>query len=651
MDTLKEEAGQIKVNLENELTTLHQQVQHFADQLRDTKLEYATVLKEYGDTQSYLYCNTDILDNVNHTYTELKENVHHIQNEYQELLRENIQKKEIMKDLSQKFDMLNTNHVEELKDIETGMIDTISNGVDPLIKELEQFKKHMTEYLICKEKAPEVQVEGLSKALEQFLWQLGTEVENVSDLRSQLEKKKEECSVVSAKADSLQEEAIKLQADTQAKEENLNQMINDRDVKINEMEIYQAGLLDSLTEKETALEFCSHTEDIMLNALQEKEERNSNLDKTLRELAKQTDIERSLVSNLQSRLEELSSDSNTQHQDCAISVKAIDEENKSFLKEHGAFSKVLVTKVKEKLYDILEKEVNLAGDRSVKEKKLKELSSCQAELLSSLRDKEEDLDSVSSALFCSTANLEYWKSKSSDVSSVYIDINAQLQRETSLVKELESKIYELSSFGSHEKSEYDNKTSESPILVKNFLVDFQTHKGETIKKFREFISSAVDKESKLLEGIKSKNDLLEEKSAVLDKYDKEISHLRSELNKLTDDITEKNNENESLAIRVELLQKADDERTLEMTMLELNCKDKDDKIKMLETNAFESSMLFEEKNNELFQANNDMDTLKEEAGQIKVNLENELTTLHQQVQHFADQLRDTKLEYATVLKE
>merc|ERR1739838_181902 len=74
-----------------------------------------------------------------------------------------------------------------------------------------------------------------------------------------------------------------------------------------------------------------------------------------------------------------------------------------------------------------------------------------------------------------------------------------------------------------------------------------------------------------------------------------------------------------------------EEKCLEMTMLQMENKEKDDKIKLIEIDAFEASQLFEEKTNYLTKVDNEMMLLKEKSNQVETDLQLQIRTLQEEL--------------------
>merc|ERR1739838_712286 len=87
-----------------------------------------------------------------------------------------------------------------------------------------------------------------------------------------------------------------------------------------------------------------------------------------------------------------------------------------------------------------------------------------------------------------------------------------------------------------------------------------------------------------------------------------------------------------------------EEKCLEMTMLQMENKEKDDKIKLIEIDAFEASQLFEEKTNDLTKVDNEMMLLKDKSNQVETDLQLQIRTLQEELNavqsHLSNETQD-----------
>merc|ERR1712062_158336 len=167
-----------------------------------------------------------------------------------------------------------------------------------------------------------------------------------------------------------------------------------------------------------------------------------------------------------------------------------------------------------------------------KEKMLNELRSRESKLLCDLEERDVDIKTLSSNQCCTLANLEYWKLACAKTSSLYTDVQSQLQQESCVMDELLAKVNDLSSSRAIEKIEYDGVASESTLSREKFLNDLNLQKTKLMEKFQVCISTMACKENKLLEVIQLKDRSLLENTATIKEKKTELGDLHTQVSQL-----------------------------------------------------------------------------------------------------------------------
>jgi chromosome segregation ATPase len=217
--------------------------------------------------------------------------------------------------------------------------------------------------------------------------------------------------------------------------------------------------------------------------------------------------------------------------------------------------------------------------------------------------------------------------KSLDEQSGFFNKEIELQLNNNANKMKNNEI-ENSSYIDNLRKQASKRINE--LLVKESDLSSQLSKqqemlcseGDFLKTTQEKLSVQLNENEKLVKELEEYKQECDQKGGVITNNNTDIKNLQDQITALTNEIRSNGDEFESLEQSYKKLQSAEEEKTLELTMLELQCKDKDNQIKILETNAFEHNQLFEEKVSELSSASDEMLLFKEKSDESKAEMEN-----------------------------
>merc|ERR1712013_63825 len=293
-----------------------------------------------------------------------------------------------------------------------------------------------------------------------------------------------------------------------------------------------------------------------------------NLKRINEQLQNRIELARSIVGNLEAKIEDMPSLVSAQHDELFSLQKDLLSTKEESMKQHNLFCEDTEFKVKAVLSSIVDTETMLAGDRDEKEKRIVELNEQKDQLSIELEEHKLSVSSLLSTLMCAVENLECRKAKYEDISTAYADVLSHLKKKCNVVEDILEKVNALDTTSAADKLDCDSALVNLNVFNKAY--ECVNERFTTAQhKITATLAPKLSSETALSEEIQRQDFTLEETLEYLKKQCSELDRLEVEMSEQSAENKKKNEEIERLTSRVESLVALDEEKTLDMTMLEL----------------------------------------------------------------------------------